>query len=66
MERSGGGGGVLPFAVPALAAGLLRTGAGGGAERPAPGRGAATFGFLIDSPSSAIREEMSLTRLAGG
>jgi hypothetical protein len=56
FERTGAGGGVLALAVPAVAAWLLRTGGGGGAERPLLERGAAAFGFLFDSPSSAIRE----------
>jgi dihydroorotase len=65
FERTGGGGAVLALTGAGLAAGLLlRTGAGGGAERPAPGRGTAALGFLIDSPSSAIRGKTSLTRLA--
>src|SRR6478735_12006134 len=55
FERSGGGGGVLALAVPAFEAGLLRTGGGGGAERPAAGRVPDGFGFLIDSLSSAMR-----------
>ncbi|HEY6079515.1 MAG TPA: hypothetical protein VIW29_11960 [Polyangiaceae bacterium] len=64
FDRSGGGGGWLAFAGDGFAVPLVRTGAGGGVDLPAVGRGMDAFGFLIDSPSSAIGRKPSLTRLA--
>jgi hypothetical protein len=64
FERCGGAGGAVTL-TGGFAARLLRTGGGGGVERAAPARGPAALGFLFDSPSSAMRETVSLTCLAG-